>query len=377
MTEHDLNDASLMKITPIELPSPPRRVLIIKPSAIGDVVHALPALNLMRRRWPSAHLSWLIAPACVGILQGHPQIDELIRFERGKLASFWHSPTTLADVFGLARDLQQRRFDLVVDLQGLFRSGWLTWATRAPVRIGFADAREGAVFCYTHKVPVRRLERHAVDRYRMVAETLGCGGDPVRFVFATDDADRQYVASLVPPRYAVLSPGTNWATKRWPPEHFAALAKPLRERFGLESVIAGGPGDTALGKQIVAQAGPGIVDLTGRTNLRQLVALLEQAKLVVANDSGPMHIAAALNRPLVAPYGPTSPAATGPWGHYDSVIRLDLPCSPCYSRTCSHQSCLKWLGVDAVLESAETQIRNESRQPPPEVAPTGVAEING
>jgi lipopolysaccharide heptosyltransferase I len=336
------------------------------------VVHALPALNLMRRRWPQAHLSWLIAPACVGIVQGHPQIDELIRFERGKLASFWRSPATLADVFGLARNLGQRRFDLVVDLQGLFRSGWLTWCTRAPVRIGFADAREGAALAYTHKVPVRRLECHAVDRYRSVAQTLGCGSEPVRFVFATDDADRQYVAAMVPPRYAVLSPGTNWATKRWPPEHFAALARPLRERFGLESVIAGGPTDTALGRQIAAEAGSGVIDLTGRTNLRQLVALLEGAELVVANDSGPMHIAAALGRPLVAPYGPTSPASTGPWGRYDSVIRLDLPCSPCYSRHCSHQSCLKWLGIDAVLKAAEAQIRLGARRMTPDAALTPV-----
>jgi lipopolysaccharide heptosyltransferase II len=190
----------------------------------------------------------------------------------------------------------------------------------------------------------------------MVAETLGCGSDPVQFVFATDDADRKYVANLVPARYAVLSPGTNWATKRWPVEHFAALVRPLRDRFGLDAVVAGGLGDTALGKQIVAQAGTGVVDLTGRTNLRQLVALLEQAELVIANDSGPMHIAAALGRPLVAPYGPTSPAATGPWGRYDSVIRLDLPCSPCYSRTCSHQSCMKWLGIAPILQAAGEQM---------------------
>jgi len=208
----------------------------------------------------------------------------------------------------------------------------------------------------------------------MVAETLGCGSDPVRFVFATDDVDRQYVAKLAPPRYAVLSPGTNWATKRWPPEHFAALARPLRERFGLDSVVAGGPGDTALGKQIVAEAGTNVVDLTGRTNLRQLVALLERAELVVANDSGPMHIAAALNRPLVAPYGPTSPASTGPWGHYDSVIRLDLPCSPCYSRTCSHQSCLKWLGAEAVLRAAEDQLRIGLRRTLPSTSMAGTAK---
>ena len=303
---------------PIEFPAPPRRILVIKPSAIGDVVHALPALNLLRRRWPAARLSWLITPACAGILEGHPQVDELIPFERSQLARFWRSPGTLADAFGLAGDLRRRRFDLVVDLQGLFRSGWLT----------ACDARAGA----------DRLRRRAggggaglhPHRPRAAAGAarggplpdggrgLGCGREPVRFVFATDEADRAYVRArtpMAPARYAVLLPGTNWATKRWPAERFAALVRPLRERFGLESVVAGGPGDAEwAGGSPNWPAARASLDLTGRTNLRQLVALLEGAALVVANDSGPMHIAAALGRPLVALSArptPPSPAPTG------------------------------------------------------------------
>ena len=338
-------------MTPIAFPTPPRRILIIKPSAIGDVVHALPVLNLLRRRWPAAHVSWLVTPACAGLLERHPQLDEVIRFERRELGRGWRSPRAAMELLRFMLDLGRRRFDLVVDLQGLFRSGWLAAATRAPVRVGPANAREGAWLFYSHRVPTGPLEQHAIERYLTVAQAVGCERTPVEFHFAVDDADRAAVAALTPQRYAVLMPGANWLTKQWPVERFAALVGPLRERFGLDSVVAGGPDTAHLAEKVPATA-----NLAGRTNLRQLVALLERAELVVANDSGPMHIAAALGRPLVAPYGPTSPIRTGPYRREDAVIRLDIPCSPCFARQCSHQSCLQWLKPEHVLREVERQL---------------------
>jgi lipopolysaccharide heptosyltransferase II len=249
------------------------------------------------------------------------------------------------------RGLGRGRFDLVIDLQGLFRSGWLAAATRAPARVGFANAREGAWLFYTHRVATGSPEQHAIERYLTLAQALGCERGPVEFHFAVDDADRAAVAALTPARYAVLLPGANWVTKQWPVERFAALVGPLRERFGLDCVVAGGPETSALAARI-----DGATDLAGRTNLRQLVALLERAALVVANDSGPMHIAAALGRPLVTPFGPTNPVRTGPYRRLDSVVRVDIPCSPCYSRRCSHVSCLKWIGVDPVVDLAAKQM---------------------
>jgi ADP-heptose:LPS heptosyltransferase len=147
-------------------------------------------------------------------------------------------------------------------------------------------------------------------------------------------------------------PGTNWETKRWPVEKFAALVVPLRERFGLASVLAGGSDAAAMAAQL-----PGTINLAGKTSLKQLTALLEGAALVVANDSGPMHIAAALGRPLVTPFGPTNPIRTGPFRRMESVIRLNLPCSPCYSRHCSHRSCLEWLEIEPVLRLAQEQMK--------------------
>jgi heptosyltransferase I len=340
-------------MSPIALSSPPRRILIIKPSALGDIVHTLPILNLLRTRWPDAHISWLINPPFAGLIEDHPQLDEIILFERKRFARSWRDARAARALYHFARDLRQRNFDLVIDLQGLFRSGWLAAATRASLRVGFAAAREFAPVFYTHRVRVGMPEQHAIERYLTITQALGCGRGPVVFNFATTDADRADVAQLIAPnrRFAVLLPGTNWLTKRWPVEHFAQLVAPLRERFGLECIVAGGSDVVDLAPQI-----PGSINLANRTTLKQLTALLERAELVIANDSGPMHIAAALGRPLVTPFGPTNPIRTGPYQRLGSVIRLDIPCSPCYSRTCSHQSCLQWLTPAPVLTLAQQQM---------------------
>src|SRR5439155_9441238 len=156
-------------VTPIHLSSPPRRILIIKPSAIGDVVHTLPILALLRRRFPQAHIAWLLTPACAGLLDGHPLLDEVILFQRRRFGQGWRNPSSALDLLAFTKDLRQRRFDLVIDLQGLFRSGWFAWKTRAPVRIGFANAREFAPLFYTHRVPIDSPEQHAIGRYLKLA----------------------------------------------------------------------------------------------------------------------------------------------------------------------------------------------------------------
>jgi lipopolysaccharide heptosyltransferase I len=338
---------------PVEFATPPRRILIIKPSALGDVVHALPVLNLLRRRWADAHVAWVVGGPFAALLEGHPQLDEVIRFERRRFARGWRDPIAAAGLFRFGQRLRQGAFDLVIDLQGLLRSGWMTMRTRAPVRVGFSRARELAHLFYTHRVPVDSPDQHAVDRYLTVCDAIGCGRGPVEFNFHVADEDRRSVEQMLGSDrpFAVLLPGTNWPTKRWPVEYFAGLVRPLRERFDLDCVVAGGPDVAEIAKQI-----DGATNVVGRTNLRELVALLERADLVVANDSGPMHIAAALGRPLVTMFGPTNPLRTGPYGRMDSVVRLDIPCSPCYSRRCSHQSCLRWLQIEHVLGVVEKQL---------------------
>jgi heptosyltransferase-1 len=339
----------------------PKKILLIKPSAIGDVVHGLPVLNLMRRRWPSAHIAWMLTPLCAGLLEGHPQLDEIILFHRRLFGRGWYDPLAAVGLLKFTSGLHRRKFGLVVDLQGLFRTGYFAAATHAPVRVGFAEAREGAGIFYTHRIsspggerhPQRSGGRHAVDRNLDLAEALGCGRSPVEFSLPIGEQEKKWVAentgSLGP--YAVLIPGTIWETKRWPVERFAALADILREQHGLKIIAAGSRDEMSLAEQIHPD-----LNLAGQTTLRQLTALIAQANLVVANDSGPMHIAAALHRPLITPFGPTNPDLTGPYKRSDTVVRLDIPCSPCYSRKCSHTSCLRLLETEVVAEMVNRQL---------------------
>jgi len=341
-----------------DVPISPRRVLIIKPSAIGDIVHALPVLPRLKKRWPDAKISWMVNAAFSDLVRNHPLVDEVILFERKRYARGWYNPAVFAEMLTFTRDLQRREFDIAIDLQGLFRSAWITLASGAKLRVGFSNAREGAPLFYNQLVDCSWENDHAVERYLKIATALGCDpADPVEFVLAVDEVDREYVRGLIPQnlRYAVLCPGANWETKRWPAEHFAELAQQLEQKHGLKSVVAGSAADAKLAEQIGAA-----FNLAGKTNLRQIVALMERAELVVANDTGPMHIAAALGRPLVSPYGPTNAIRTGPYGRMDSVIALPLPCEPCYSRSCTHRSCLTWLKTDPVLELAERQMNGKN-----------------
>ncbi len=323
---------------PLSFPIPPQRILILKPSAIGDIVHALPVLSLARRKWPDARISWLVSTACAGLLEGHPLIDEVIPFERKRFGKGWRKPSAAFGLFQFMSALRARKFDLVIDLQGLFRSGWMAWRSGAPIRVGPREAREFGWLFYTHHATTGFPDGHAVDHNLAIAERLGLGREPVEFVLPIDEPDRIAVGQLLPleKRYAVLLPGSSAASKRWPAERFVELVAPLKSRFGLEAVVAGSSSDAQLARNI-----PGSIDLTGKTNLRQLVALLDKADLVIGNDTGPMHIAAALGRPLVGIFGPTDPKHTGPYGRLQTVV---------------HHANLRQLDVNVVLDAAARQI---------------------
>src|SRR4051794_31092274 len=164
---------------PIDLPCPPSRILILKPSAIGDVVHTLPILKLLRQRFPQSHIAWLLTPPCDNLLEGHPHLNEVIRFDRRGYGESYYNAASLVGLLKFHKSLRNRNFDLVIDLQGLFRSGWLAWQTRAPMRVGFANAREFAHLFYTHRVDVGTADQHAADRYLKVANELGCDSSNV------------------------------------------------------------------------------------------------------------------------------------------------------------------------------------------------------
>jgi len=327
----------------ISLKINPRKILIVKPSSLGDVIHSLPFLNAVKTCLPKSEIHWIIAKGLEGILESHPMIDKLWVIDKDSWKNIQNVKSTIQEIKVLFKKLKQEKYDLVVDLQGLLRSGVITAATGAPVRIGFREAREGSSVFYTHKVAGGK-NIHAVDRYLKIAESLGCNTADISFPFPFVQSSDFRLQTSDTGDYAVIVPGARWKTKIWPAEKFGKLASLLP----LESIIVGSKTDKAIADEIVSLSGGRAVSLAGKTNLRELIAVISRANFIVSNDSGPMHIAAALNVPVFAVFGPTDPFRTGPYGKGHTIIREDIHCSPCFRKSCDEMKCMKDLSVEKV-----------------------------
>ena len=267
----------------------PRRICIIKPSSLGDVVHSLPMLPALRRLLPNSHITWVVNSSFRELLDRHPLLDRVIAFERGKPG------VSSSGVSGIAQTcarLFSDNFDLTIDLQGLLRSGLMTAATRAKVRVGMADAREGSRWFYTHTVQAPRRGIHAVDRVSRVAEALGLEGlEPSFHVCPTKEDERwarETLASLPSPRM-IFNLGGRWTTKRWPPEHFAEIARRVASKFGAALICVGADEDKPLGLALRRLVAPlPLLDLTGQTTLLQLAALARESSLFVFERFRPL-----------------------------------------------------------------------------------------
>lgn len=328
----------------------PRRVCIIKPSSLGDVVHALPTLAALRSRWPVAHFAWVINSGLRGLVDDHPMIDEVIPFDRARLrptpGGLWASGRLLGRIAA-------GRFDLAIDLQGLLRSAWMAAAARAPVRLGLAEAREGAGHCYTHAIEAPPGRPHAIDRMLALAEACGAEIDEPRYVIAMQPADRTYAdaeLAAVPRPRLVLNVGARWPTKRWPPESFAEVAWRAAERLGAGLVAVGAPEDAPLVARLRDRLGPyPLLDLCGRTTLPQLAAVAAGSDLFLSNDTGPLHLAAAAGARVVGLYTCTRPETTGPPpGPNARVIRSHLWCAGSRLKACARLECFAELSPDRV-----------------------------
>lgn len=329
--------------------SGPRKILIIKPSSFGDVIHGLPVLHALSIRFPEARIHWVVAKGFDGIIKGHPLIAKLWIIDKDS----WKKPANLlrtcSELKKLSRGLRAEKFDLVIDLQGLFRSAMIGVLSGAEERVGFDSAREGAKFSYKYRVRTE-TELHAVDKNLRLAEFVGCGrADPV-FALPPLGKVPEIVKNMG--RYAVIAPSAGTLVKRWPAEYFGHLAS----RLPIPSVIVGGGADAALGDEVASLSNSRAVCLAGKTSLGDLAAIIGGAEFFVSPDSGPMHLAAALNIPVFAIFGPTSPLRTGPYGKIHTVIRLDLPCSPCFTRKpCPDWRCIREVTPETVLKAIDVK----------------------
>jgi heptosyltransferase-1 len=318
------------------------RIALLKPSALGDIIHALPVLTAVRRRYPHAHITWIVNQSYAPLLHGHPDLDDVLPFDRRASHRGWGP--AVQSWFRFVRELRRRRFDLVIDLQGLFRTAVMMAATGAKRRVGLSTAREGATWTYTDVVPVADFNAiHAVDRCWRIAEALGVGDAPKEFHIPICDEARHWAESAThgyPHPWLMLGPGARWMTKRWPPEHFAALARRTWDAFGGTIFFVGGAEETLAATAVRRRLSGPCRDLTGRTTLPQLAALLQRADVVVANDTGPLHLAAALGRLIVAPYTCTRVLLNGPYPSQAGAVETTVPCRGSYIKRCSRLDCM-------------------------------------
>jgi len=362
-----------------------RRILLIKPSALGDVVHALPVLVKLRARYPDAQIDWLITPENADLVRHHPDLSNVIDFPRKQFSRFGREWSATFGPIGLLSKLRRGRYDLVVDLHGQFRSAVFALATGAPVRVGFdrprgrlesaqaehrADipgahgwtgAREGAWLAYTHWIRIPTLDVHAVNRYLWIGPMLGLDDHaPDLRIYLASDArakidDLLRSRGLAETALAVVAPGTIWETKHWHVEGFAQVARHL-DASGFAVVLAGTSRDRRRAQAITAGC-PGAHDLCGLTSVAELVALIQKAAICVTNDSGAMHIAAAVDSPVVSIFGPTNSIWIGPYGHPNAVVRAGVSCSPCNLRRlrdCPHDhACMQKVTSRMVIERVE------------------------
>lgn len=343
------------------------KILILKPSSLGDVVQALPVLRLLKRHFNDAEIFWWIDSNLAPLLEGDPDLTGIVRFERRRWAAPRHWPEMLRSV----QWMRAQHFDLVIDLQSLLRSGAFAWLANGKLLIGLDDSREGARGFYDIAIRRKNFHTHAVDWYLAVLPQLGV---PVHDHFQWLP-ERPHIAAEVRDKWLtenskfkiqnskliLLQPGARWPNKRWPAEFFAELVRLLtRQLADARFVILGGEDDNPLGEIIGRIEPERCLNLCGRTALPEMVEWIRLCDLMVTNDTGPMHVAAALGKPLVALFGPTEPRRTGPYGRLPDVLRLDLPCSPCFKPRCAWvnpNECLKALAPAAVFEFASRQLR--------------------
>ncbi|MBM4020859.1 MAG: glycosyltransferase family 9 protein [Planctomycetes bacterium] len=330
----------------------PRSIVVVKLSAIGDVLHGVPVAVALRRVFPDAAIGWAIEGRAADVLAGHPAVDHLFRLPRGWLKS----PAT---VLRLRRQLRAFKPDVTIDLQGLLKSGVATWLSGARMRIGFARpmAREQSWLAYTNRV--KPVATHVVDRNCDLLVPLGIRERRPEFAMPRWPISRervqQWLTSLRlsdPP--VVINPGAGWASKRWEPERFAALGRSLHQRYGIRPLVVwGGAAERATAERIAAACDDAAIVATA-TSLQDLGELFRRSRLLISADTGPLHLAAAVGTPCVGLFGPVPAARNGPYGSQHVCVEPPEAARPAWEDRKTDAAAMAAVEVDAVLAAVET-----------------------
>lgn len=361
-----------------------KKILIVKPSSLGDIIDSLPVLKALKEIFPQAHISWVVNRQYSDILLGNPYLAQVIPFERKiGFSNFFNG---IVNLWFFLSGLRVQKFDLCIDLQGLLRSGLISFFSGAKKTVGFANAREGSVFFYTHKVKVPNPNMHAVERYLLIPEYFRGSQAKLNICdyvagvcdYLITENEYNFVRFLLNEynerkekahnfHFVIVNPNSKRKIKRWREAYFANLCDRLQMELGLKVVLIGSKEEIKIVSQVEQMMRTKPINLAGKTSLRELANLIKIADLMITNDSGPMHIAAALGTPVIAIFGPTDPNRIGPTGPYamvgskkHTVISKSglLPCIPCYRKTCEHQRCLDLISVEEVILAVKNTLAN-------------------
>jgi heptosyltransferase I len=342
------------------------RILIVKLSAIGDIIHTLPAAAALRRAYPEAWLAWMVEKAGASLLRGNPDLDELITVDTPAWRANWWMG--LRHAWYVTRHLRRAGFDLCIDFQGLLKSALFAYLSGAPRRLGFPRqvCREPLSAVFTNLYgPTGDPTMHVVDQLVELLKPIGVATTERRFTIPRTDADEHFaervwrelgLRSDVP--VVTLHPGAAWETKRWGELNFARLNDALIRRFQVRTLLTWGPGEEALIQRVV-RATAYTPPIAPATTLLQLAALIGRCRAFIGGDTGPLHLAAAVGTPTVALFGPSNPRRNGPYGLGHVVLHRTLPCSNCYQRTCTHWECLPSIAVDTVVTAVGSLLEKD------------------
>lgn len=332
-------------------------ILIVKLSAIGDVIHTLPALTALRRAFPQAHITWVVEEAAAEIILDHPDLNRVLISQRKtwmKEIKEGQARETLREIKDFICTLRNRKFDLIIDFHGLFKSALLVFLSRGNRKIGYDSYQELSGLFYREKIK-EDMNKHAVDRYLDFLTYLGVDDYEPEFKIAIGEKNKEKIQTLlsenhVQDAFITINPVAYWETKLWDDEHFANLCDRLGEVYPELPIILTGQHSPSLEKIRSLCHRDDVMNWGGKTTLKDLAELYRQANILITTDSGPMHLAAAMGTPVVALFGPTNPLRTGPYGSGHVVIQEPLACVPCFLKKCDKMTCMKNITVDAVMQ---------------------------